>query len=121
MQRLSSKQAGLPIDPRTGEYFRDVHDHLLRDVERISGFDELLTNALQANVAQITMRDNQDMRRISAWVAIIAVPTMVFGLYGMNFKHMPELKWTYGYPVVVAVVLLICAALFRAFKRTGWL
>ena len=121
MQRLSSKQAGLPIDPRTGEYFRDVHDHLLRDVERISGFDELLTNALQANVAQITMRDNQDMRRISAWVAIIAVPTMVFGLYGMNFKHMPELKWTYGYPVVVAVVLLICAALFRAFKRSGWL
>ena len=92
MQRLSSKQAGLPLDPRTGEYFRDVHDHLLRDAERITGFDELLTNALQANVAQITMRDNQDMRRISAWVAIIAVPTMVFGLYGMNFKHMPELK-----------------------------
>jgi magnesium transporter len=121
MQRLSSKQAGLPLDPRTGEYFRDVHDHLVRDVERIAGFDELLTNALQANVAQITMRDNQDMRRISAWVAIIAVPTMVFGLYGMNFEHMPELKWTYGYPAVVAFVLLICAALFRAFKRTGWL
>ncbi len=92
MQRLASKQAGLPLDPRTGEYFRDVHDHLLRDSERITGFDELLTNALQANVAQITMRDNQDMRRISAWVAIIAVPTMVFGLYGMNFEHMPELQ-----------------------------
>ena len=101
MQRLASKQAGLPLDPRTGEYFRDVHDHLLRDAERIAGFDELLTNALQANVAQITMRDNQDMRRISAWVAIIAVPTMVFGLYGMNFEHMPELRWTYGYPAVV--------------------
>jgi magnesium transporter len=121
MQRLSSKQAGLPLDPRTGEYFRDVHDHLVRDAERIAGFDELLTNALQANVAQITMRDNQDMRRISAWVAIIAVPTMVFGLYGMNFKHMPELKWTYGYPLVVAVVLAICALLYGKFKRTGWL
>jgi magnesium transporter len=121
MQRLSSKQAGLPLDPRTGEYFRDVHDHLMRDAERIAGFDELLTNALQANVAQITMRDNQDMRRISAWVAIIAVPTMVFGLYGMNFRHMPELKWTYGYPTVVAAVLLICAVLYRTFKRTGWL
>ena len=92
MQRLSSKQAGLPLDPRTEEYFRDVHDHLVRDAERIAGFDELLTNVLQANVAQITMRDNQDMRRISAWVAIIAVPTMVFGLYGMNFEHMPELQ-----------------------------
>jgi magnesium transporter len=121
MQRLSSKQAGLPLDPRTGEYFRDVHDHLVRDVERIAGFDELLSNALQANVAQITMRDNQDMRRISAWVAIIAVPTMVFGLYGMNFKHMPELGWTYGYPAVIVVVLVICALLFRTFKRTGWL
>jgi magnesium transporter len=121
MQRLASKQAGLPLDPRTQEYFRDVHDHLLRDAERITGFDELLTNALQANVAQITMRDNQDMRRISAWVAIIAVPTMVFGLYGMNFEHMPELKWTYGYPAVVAAVLAICAVLYRKFKDTGWL
>jgi magnesium transporter len=121
MQRLSSRQAGLPLDPRTEEYFRDIHDHLLRDAERITSFDELLTNALQANVAQITMRDNQDMRRISAWVAIIAVPTMVFGLYGMNFEHMPELKWTYGYPLVVGVVLVICAALYRKFKDTGWL
>jgi magnesium transporter len=121
MQRLSSKQAGLPLDPRTEEYFRDVHDHLVRDAERIAAFDELLTNALQANVAQITMRDNQDMRRISAWVAIIAVPTMVFGLYGMNFEHMPELKWTYGYPLVVGVVLVICAALYQKFKDTGWL
>ena len=121
MQRLSSKQAGLPLDPRTGEYFRDVHDHLLRDAERIAGFDELLTNALQANVAQITMRDNQDMRRISAWVAILAVPTMVFGLYGMNFKHMPELRWTYGYPAVIVLVLAVCALLYRKFKNTGWL
>jgi magnesium transporter len=61
------------------------------------------------------------MRRISAWVAIIAVPTMVFGLYGMNFEHMPELEWTYGYPLVVVVVLVICAALYRKFKHTGWL
>jgi magnesium transporter len=121
MQRLSSKQAGLPLDPRTGEYFRDVHDHLVRDHERIVGFDELLTNALQANIAQITMRDNRDMRRISAWVAILAVPTMVFGLYGMNFEHMPELKWTYGYPAVIVAVLAVCALLYRTFKRTGWL
>jgi magnesium transporter len=121
MQRLSSKQAGLPIDPRTGEYFRDVYDHLVRDVERITSFDDLLTNALQANIAQITQRDNRDMRRISAWVAILAVPTMVFGLYGMNFEHMPELGWTYGYPAVVALVLVVCAVLYRKFRSTGWL
>ena len=93
----------------------------MRDAERIAGFDELLTNALQANVAQITMRDNQDMRRISAWVAILAVPTMVFGLYGMNFRHMPELRWTYGYPAVIVLVLAVCAVLYRKFKHTGWL
>ena len=121
IQRLSSKQTGLPLDPRTGEYFRDVYDHLIRDVERIGGFDDLLTSALQANLAQVAMRDNRDMRRISAWVAIIAVPTMVFGLYGMNFEHMPELGWTYGYPAVVAAVLIICAVLYRKFKHTGWL
>ena len=61
------------------------------------------------------------MRRISAWVAIIAVPTMVFGLYGMNFEHMPELGWKYGYPAVIVLVLVICAGLYRKFRHTGWL
>ena len=61
------------------------------------------------------------MRKISAWVAILAVPTMIAGIYGMNFEHMPELEWTYGYPLVVAVVLIICAVLYRKFKHTGWL
>ena len=121
MQRLSSKQAGLPLDPRTEEYFRDVHDHLLRDAERIAGFDELLTNALQANVAQITMRDNQDMRRISAWVAIVVVPTMIAGIYGMNFNNMPELTWRYGYFGILIVMSMIMRALYARFKRTKWL
>ncbi|MCW3047391.1 MAG: Mg2 transporter protein CorA family protein, partial [Solirubrobacterales bacterium] len=121
LHRLARQQEGLPVDPRTGDYFRDVHDHLVRDAERIAGFDELLTGVLQANLTQVALRDNQDMRRISAWVAIIAVPTMVFGLYGMNFKYMPELKWRIGYPLVVVVVLLICAELYRRFKRSGWL
>ena len=121
MQRLADRQTGLPLDPRTGDYFRDVHDHLVRDIDRIAAFDELLAGALQANLAQLSVRDNQDMRRISAWIAIIAVPTMVFGLYGMNFEHMPELKWTFGYPLVVAVTLLICTLLHRRLKRAGWL
>jgi magnesium transporter len=121
MQRLADRQTGLPLDPRTGDYFRDVHDHLARDADRVAAFDELLAGALQANLAQLSVRDNQDMRRISAWIAIIAVPTMVFGLYGMNFEHMPELTWTYGYPLVVAVTLLVCALLYRRLKRAGWL
>jgi magnesium transporter len=121
MQRLATEQAGLPLDPRTADYFRDVNDHLIRDADQIAAFDELLTGVLQANFAQLTVRDNQDMRRISGWVAIIAVPTMVFGLYGMNFKHMPELEWQYGYPAVIGFVLLVCAVLYRSFKRSGWL
>jgi magnesium transporter len=121
MQRLADRQTGLPLDPRTGDYFRDVHDHLVRDVDRIAAFDELLAGALQANLAQLSVRDNQDMRRISAWIAIIAVPTMVFGLYGMNFEHMPELGWSFGYPLVVAVTLLICTLVYRRLKRAGWL
>jgi magnesium transporter len=119
--RLAHQAEGLPVDPRTGDYFRDVHDHLVRDAERIAGFDELLTGVLQANLSQLTLRDNQDVRRISAWVAIIAVPTMVFGLYGMNFAYMPELQWRIGYPLVIVVVLVICAELYRRFKRSGWL
>jgi magnesium transporter len=121
MQRLSSKQTGLPLDPRTEEYFRDVHDHLVRDADRIQGFDEILNGVLQANLAQVALRDNRDVRRISAWVAILAVPTMVFGLYGMNFATMPELQWRYGYPAVLVVVAVACALLYRAFKRAGWL
>jgi len=121
MEQLATRQTGLPLDPRTGDYFRDVHDHLIRDSERIASFDELLTGVLQANLAQLTLRDNRDMRRISAWVAIIAVPTMVVGIYGMNFEHMPELQWRYGYPLVLLMVLALCGALYRRFKRSGWL
>jgi magnesium transporter len=121
MQRLTDHQTGLPIDPRTRDYFRDVLDHLLRDSERIQGFDEILGGVLQANLTQLTVRDNQDLRKLSAWVAIIAVPTMVFGLYGMNFTHMPELEWRVGYPLVLIVILIVCAALYWRLKRSGWL
>ena len=121
LRRLNDRQTGLPVDPRTSEYFRDVQDHLVRDSERIHSLDELLTGVLQANLAQLTVRDNQDVRKISAWVAIIGVPTMVVGIYGMNFEYMPELEWRFGYPLVLVVTLIVCAALYRRFKRTGWL
>ncbi len=78
------------------EYFRDVHDHLRRVETRIAGFRELFGSALQANLTQVSVRQNEDMRKISAWVAIIAVPTMIAGIYGMNFDHMPELRWRFA-------------------------
>jgi magnesium transporter len=103
------------------DYFRDVYDHAVRDLERIDEFHELLKSALEANLAQQTVRQNADMRRITAWVAILAVPTAVAGIYGMNFDNMPELKWELGYPLVLAVMLGICTGLYRGFKKAGWL
>jgi magnesium transporter len=104
-----------------GEYFRDVHDHLRRVGGQIAGFRELLGSALHANLTQVSVRQNEDMRKISAWVAILAVPTMIAGIYGMNFDNMPELHWRYGYPLVLAVIAVACLTLYRRFKRAGWL
>jgi magnesium transporter len=102
-------------------YFRDVHDHLRRVSARIAGFRDLLGSALHANLTQVSVRQNEDMRKISAWVAILAVPTMIAGLYGMNFDHMPELHWRFGYPAVLLVILSACLYLYWRFKRAGWL
>ena len=103
------------------EYLRDVHDHILRVVGRIETFRDLLGSALQANLTQVSVRQNEDMRKISAWVAILAVPTSVAGIYGMNFEHMPELRWTYGYPAVLLAIAAVCTYLHWRFKRSGWL
>jgi magnesium transporter len=103
------------------EYYRDVHDHLRRVSARIGGFRELLGSALHANLTQVSVRQNEDMRKISAWVAILAVPTMIAGIYGMNFEHMPELEWRFGYPLVLAIIAVVCALLYRRFRRAGWL
>jgi magnesium transporter len=102
-------------------YFRDVQDHLIRSVREIEGFRELVTSVLTANLTQISVRQNEDVRKISAWAAIIAVPTAIAGIYGMNFEHMPELKWRIGYPLVLVVIALVCVMLYRNFKRVGWL
>lgn len=120
MQRLAGGQ--LPeVAEDMREFFRDVSDHVLRVVEQVDSADRLLTDILGANLAQISVRQNDDMRRISAWVAIVAVPTMVAGIYGMNFRHMPELDTRYGYFVVLGVMVVSCVLLYRLFKRTGWL
>jgi magnesium transporter len=109
----------IPEDIRT--YFRDVHDHAVRASERVTNANELLTGILEANLAQVASRQNEDVRRITAIVAIVAVPTMIAGIYGMNFEFMPELHWRYGYPVVLGVMLVICTAVWRWFRRAGWL
>ncbi|NHI18384.1 magnesium/cobalt transporter CorA [Phycicoccus endophyticus] len=100
---------------------RDVSDHLHSVIDHIESYDNLLSGILDAHLAQVSVQQNDDMRKISAWVAIAALPTMVAGIYGMNFEHMPELHWRFGYPLAVAVMAVSCGTLFRLFKRAGWL
>ncbi|MGZ4614118.1 MAG: magnesium/cobalt transporter CorA [Actinomycetes bacterium] len=109
------------IHDKMQPFFRDVTDHALRVADEIQGFDDRLSSVLNANLAQVSVQQNEDMRRISAWVAIAAVPTMIAGIYGMNFDHMPELHWQLGYPLVLLVMAGVCTGLYRAFKRSGWL
>ncbi|WP_447036727.1 magnesium and cobalt transport protein CorA [Streptomyces sp. DSM 118878] len=109
------------IAPDIQAYFRDVDDHLKRVTEQIAAFDELLNSILQAHLAQVTVAQNEDMRKITAWAAVVAVPTMVCGMYGMNFDHMPELHWQFGYPLVMGLIAAACTALHRGFRRNGWL
>jgi magnesium transporter len=106
-----------PLKP----YFRDVADHVQRYTREIESYRELLTNVLSANLTRVSVRQNEDTRKISAWAAIIAVPTLVSGIYGMNFEHMPELTWTFGYPLALLAMALACVLLYRQFKRAGWL
>ena len=102
-------------------YFRDVHDHLTRVNESVEGLDRLVSDVLSAHLAQVGVQQNDDMRKISAWAAMAVVPTMIAGIYGMNFEHMPELHWTWSYPVVIALMAALEVVLFRTFKRRGWL
>ncbi len=102
-------------------FFRDVADHLIRVVTRVQDFRDLLSDVLNANLAQVSVRQNDDMRKISAWVAIGAIPTGIGAIYGMNFQHMPELDWWLGYPLSLAIMVALSIYLFRRFKQAGWL
>jgi magnesium transporter len=119
LDRLARGQYAVHENVR--DYFRDVLDHLIRAREQLDGIRDLLAGTLQANLAQVGVRQNEDMRKISAWVAIVAVPTAIAGIYGMNFRHMPELRWELGYPAALALMLAICTYLYFRFKRAGWL
>jgi magnesium transporter len=120
VDRLARGKYGV-IHPEVRTYFRDVNDHLLRAHDQLESFRDLLTSILQANLTQVSVRQNEDMRKISAWVAIAVVPTAIAGIYGMNFHHMPELSLTFGYPGALLLMLTICSLLFWRFKRAGWL
>ena len=111
-------------------FFRDVADHLRLVNDHVESYDRLLTDVLSAHLASVSVKQNEDMRLISAWVAIAAVPTMIAGIYGMNFHNIPELEasfhvgggeFYYGYFVALAVMAGACIGLYRAFKRSGWL
>jgi magnesium transporter len=109
------------IDPEAGPYFRDVGDHLARIAETVDNLDSLLSAAFEANLAQISIRQNDDMRKISAGVALFVAPTLVGSIYGMNFDHMPELGWMMGYPLALLLMVSIAGVLLVLFKKSGWL
>ena len=127
LDRIMSE--GVPhIPAEAGPYFRDVHDHVLRASDAIELVERQLADVLQANTARVTtgqaaiaLRQNEDMRKISAWAAMALVPTAIAGVYGMNFDHMPELRWAYGYPAVMLVIVAACTGLWTAFRRNRWL
>ena len=129
LRRLRSEETPI-VDEQARPFFGDISDHLLRVIDHVESYDRLLTDVLHAHLAQISVQQNDDMRRISAWVAMAAVPTMVAGIYGMNFEYMPELSATwkvggsefhYGYFIVLGVMVVAAAAMYRAFRKSGWL
>ena len=120
MARLAA--GGVPaVGEQARPFFRDIYDHVVRVSEQVESLDTLLSGILAAQFTRISVQQNDDMRRISAWVAIAAVPTMLAGIWGMNFEHMPELGWTFGYPLALAFMATCCMVLYRSFKRSGWL
>ena len=120
MTRLAG--AGVPfVHEGSRPFFRDVSDHLTRVNEHVEGLDRLLSDILSAHLAQMGVRQNDDMRKISAWAAMAAVPTLIAGIYGMNFTHMWELRQPWGYPAAVGLMAGVIALLYRMFKRRGWL
>ncbi|MFT4200009.1 magnesium and cobalt transport protein CorA [Gordonia sp. (in: high G+C Gram-positive bacteria)] len=119
LHRLAEPNPWLPDEVRN--YLRDVNDHLTTVNERITDYDHLLSSMLDAAAAKIGIQQNTDMRKITAWAAILAAPTMIAGVYGMNFKNMPELEWHYGYFLALGLMATVCGLLWRNFRKHGWL
>lgn len=119
-QRMQTEHKDL-ISKEVRRYLRDVADHQTHAADQIAGYDEMLSSLVQAALARVGMQQNTDMRKMSAWAGIIAVPTMIAGIYGMNFDWMPILHRSWGYPVVLAVMAMFCVVLYRTFRRNRWL
>jgi magnesium transporter len=119
-QRMQSEHKDL-ISKEVRRYLGDVADHQTQAADQIASYDEMLSSLVQAALARVGMQQNTDMRKMSAYAGIIAVPTMIAGIYGMNFDYMPALHWVFSYPLVLAVMAGICTFLYRAFRRNGWL
>ncbi|HSV02804.1 MAG TPA: magnesium and cobalt transport protein CorA [Phenylobacterium sp.] len=124
MEEMASRLEHLAIpglDPEVRPYFRDVADHVRRVASRVEGLREVLSSVFEVSNLLEQQRQGVITRKLAAWAAILAVPTAVAGIYGMNFQHMPELHWIYGYPAVLAGILAACLFLYWQFKRSGWL
>jgi magnesium transporter len=117
LQRRQVDVVTAPLEP----YYRDVYDHVLRANDLLDTNRDILSSALEANLSVISNRLNEIMKKLTAWAGIILVPTLIAGIYGMNFRHMPELEWYWGYPFALGVMLLSAALLYRSFKRRDWL
>jgi magnesium transporter len=104
-----------------GDYFRDVYDHLYRINQAIENIRDMIATALQVNLGLIAIGESEVTKKISAWAAIFAIPAGLASIWGMNFKHMPELEWTFGYPIAIGVIGVSCFWLYTRFKKTGWL
>ena len=120
LQRLGTDHSDL-ISVEVRRYLGDVLDHNIQAADRIMSYDDMLSSLVQAALGKVAMQQNVDMRKISAWVAIAAVPTAMAGIYGMNFEHMPELEWAWGYPAALTLMFCVCFTLYRTFRRNHWL
>ncbi|PQA31115.1 magnesium/cobalt transporter CorA [Amnimonas aquatica] len=109
------------VHKSTQPYFRDIADHCTRINEAIDALNELLTAAIQVNLSLVTVKQNEVVKKLAGWAALLALPTLVTSIYGMNFVHMPELQWQYGYPLVLGLTALACLRLHKTLKRAGWM
>ena len=105
----------------TQDYFRDVHDHLLRVSQALDGLRDMVGKAMSVNLSLITLAENEVTKKLASYAALIAVPTLIAGIWGMNFKHMPELDWVFGYPLSLALMIVLDWLLYRNFRKVGWL
>jgi len=105
----------------TQDYFRDIYDHLVRMQASLDSIRDTIAIAMQVNLSMVTIDESETTKRLAAWAGIFAVATAFAGIWGMNFEHMPELHWRYGYPLALGTIALTCAVLYRAFRRAGWL